>query len=78
MPYYITGKNPECDGWAVVDGGDGFYGCHTTKTSAIKQAVAISLSTDEPFDGERAAVGQLRLATMSLGMLKTQEYWRKL
>jgi HK97 family phage prohead protease len=61
MPYYITGKNAECDGWAVVDGGDGFYGCHTTKASAIKQAVAISLSTDEPFDGERAAVGQLKI-----------------
>jgi HK97 family phage prohead protease len=61
MPYYITGKNAECDGWAVVDGGDGFYGCHTTKTSAIKQAVAISLSTDEPFEGERAAVGQLKI-----------------
>jgi HK97 family phage prohead protease len=61
MPYYITGKNAECDGWAVVDGGDGFYGCHTTKASAIKQAVAISLSTDEPFDGERAAVGQLNI-----------------
>jgi HK97 family phage prohead protease len=61
MPYYITGKNAECDGWAVVDGGDGFYGCHTTKASAIKQAVAISLNTDEPFDGERAAVGQLKI-----------------
>lgn len=61
MPYYITGKNAECDGWAVVDGGDGFYGCHTTKASAIKQAVAISLSTNEPFDGERAAVGQLNI-----------------
>jgi uncharacterized protein len=61
MPYYITGKSAECDGWAVVDGGDGFYGCHTTKASAIKQAVAISLSTDEPFDGERAAVGQLNI-----------------
>jgi hypothetical protein len=43
MPYFITGKNAECDGWAVVDGGDGFYGCHTTKASAIKQAVAISI-----------------------------------
>jgi HK97 family phage prohead protease len=61
MPYYITGKNAECDGWAVVDGGDGLYGCHTTKASAIKQAVAISLNTDEPFEGERAAIGQLKI-----------------
>jgi HK97 family phage prohead protease len=61
MPYYITEKNTDCDGWAVVDGGDGFYGCHISKGSAIKQAVAISLNTDEPFDGERAAVGQLKI-----------------
>jgi HK97 family phage prohead protease len=30
------------------------HGCHTTKASAIKQAVAISLSTKEPFKGERS------------------------
>lgn len=61
MPYYIEKNHPECkSGWAVVDGGDGYYGCHTTKASAIDQAVAISLSTDEPFVGERAAVGSLK------------------
>jgi HK97 family phage prohead protease len=30
------------------------FGCHKTKDDAIKQAVAISLATDEPFIGERA------------------------
>ena len=59
MPYFITESNPECNGWAVVDEGDGYYGCHTTKKSAIDQAVAISISTEEPFEGERAAVDSL-------------------
>ena len=60
MPYYIKKNHPECkSGWAVVDDGDGYYGCHTTKKSAIDQAIAISLSDDEPFEGERAAIGEL-------------------
>ena len=61
MPYFITENNPECSGWAVVDDGDGYYGCHTTKESAIKQAVAISISDDEPFEGERAAIDSLNI-----------------
>lgn len=54
MPYSITNKNPECSGWAVVDPDNVVFGCHRTKADAIKQAVAISLSTGEPFVGERA------------------------
>lgn len=54
MPYSITNNNSDCSGWAVVDPDNKVFGCHTTKTSAIKQAVAISLATDEPFVGERA------------------------
>ena len=61
MPYFITESNPECSGWAVVDEGDGYYGCHTTKESAIDQAVAISISTEEPFEGERAAINSLEI-----------------
>jgi HK97 family phage prohead protease len=61
MPYYITESNSECSGWAVVDEGDGYYGCHTTKESAIDQAVAISISTEEPFEGERAAIDSLNV-----------------
>lgn len=60
MPYYIMKDHPECkSGWAVVDDGDGYYGCHETKQSAIDQAVAISISTEEPFEGERAAIDSL-------------------
>jgi HK97 family phage prohead protease len=59
MPYFITETNPECSGWAVVDEGNGYYGCHTTKQSAIDQAIAISISTEEPFEGERAAIDSL-------------------
>lgn len=62
MPYFITENHPECQsGWAVVDDGDGYYGCHTTKQSAIDQAVAISISDEEPFEGERAAVDALNI-----------------
>ena len=54
MPYSITQNNPDCSGWAVVDPDNVVFGCHQTKADAIKQAVAISLSTGEPFIGERA------------------------
>lgn len=53
MPYYIEKDNPDCSGWAVTDEGGDVFGCHTTKQAAIDQAIAISLSDDEPFNGER-------------------------
>lgn len=53
MPYFIENDNPDCNGWAVVDQGGDVFGCHTTKQAAIDQAVAISISDDEPFEGER-------------------------
>jgi len=59
MPYFITDKNADCSGWSVVDDAGEAYGCHTTKQDAIDQAIAISLSDDEPFEGERAAVDSL-------------------
>jgi HK97 family phage prohead protease len=60
MPYYIEKDNEACkSGWAVTGDTGVVHGCHTTKASAIKQAVAISLSTDEPFAGERAAIDSL-------------------
>lgn len=61
MPYYITDKSSECAAWAVVKEDGEVLGCHDTKESAIDQAVAASIATDEPFDGERAAVGSLRI-----------------
>lgn len=62
MPYYIAKDRADCkSGWAVVDQDGAMFGCHQTKADAIDQAVAISISTDEPFEGERAAVGELEV-----------------
>jgi len=59
VPYYITDKNADCSGWAVIDEENDVLGCHETKESAIDQAVAVSIATEEPFEGERAAVDSL-------------------
>jgi HK97 family phage prohead protease len=61
MPYYISQDNPECEAWAVEKEDGELIACHDTKQSAINQAVAISLSEDTEFVGERAAVGQLKV-----------------
>lgn len=54
MPYYIAKDREGCKaGWAVIDQAGAMFGCHTTKQGAIDQAVAISISTKEPFEGER-------------------------
>jgi HK97 family phage prohead protease len=60
MPYFITQENPDCSGWAVEDEAGAVLGCHDTKQSAIDQAVAVSINTDEEFVGERAAVDSLQ------------------
>jgi HK97 family phage prohead protease len=58
MPYYITDENAECLGWAVMAiDSDEVFGCHTTKQSAIDQAVAISLAEEVEFLGERNESG---------------------
>ena len=58
MPYYITQENPDCSGWAVMAiDSDEVFGCHTTKQSAIDQAVAISLAEEVEFLGERNESG---------------------
>ena len=60
MPYFIAKDREGCKGgWAVIDSAGAIFGCHGSKQSAIDQAVAISLSDNEPFEGERAAVGEL-------------------
>jgi HK97 family phage prohead protease len=61
MPYYINASNPECPDWAVEKEDGELIACHDTKQSAINQAVAISLSEETEFVGERAAVGQLKI-----------------
>lgn len=59
MPYFITDKEADCSGWAVVDQAGAAFGCHATKQGAIDQAIAISLADKMPFMGERAAVDSL-------------------
>jgi HK97 family phage prohead protease len=59
MPYYITDKSSECPSWAVVKEDGELLACHDSKDSAIEQAIAVSLSEDVEFGGERAAVGLL-------------------
>jgi len=61
MPYYITENNPECADWAVEKEDGELMGCHTSKQSAIDQAIAISLAEKTEFIGERAAVGSLAI-----------------
>jgi HK97 family phage prohead protease len=55
MPYFIAKDREGCaGGWAVIDSAGEILGCHAGKQSAIDQAVALSIATDEPFEGERA------------------------
>jgi HK97 family phage prohead protease len=61
LPYYITDKSADCPSWAVVKEDGELVACHDSKDSAIAQAIAISLSEDTEFIGERAAVGQLQV-----------------
>jgi HK97 family phage prohead protease len=61
MPYYISKKAKDCSGWGVIDAQGDVLGCHKTKKSAIAQAVAVSIETEEPFEGERAAIGELNI-----------------
>lgn len=60
MPYFIAKDREGCKGgWAVVDETGDILGCHPNKQSAIDQAVAVSIATEEPFEGERAALNEL-------------------
>jgi uncharacterized protein len=60
MPYFIAKDRVGCEsGWAVVDETGDLVACHDSKQGAIDNAVALSIATDEPFEGERAAVGSL-------------------
>ena len=56
MPYYISQKQSDCQGWATVkEETDGSYttiGCHDNKQDAIDQMVAISIEEDLEPGGE--------------------------
>jgi HK97 family phage prohead protease len=53
MPYFITDQSTECQGWAVVKSDGEVMGCHTNKTNAVDQMVAISLAEGIEPGGER-------------------------
>jgi len=55
-PYYIEQGNEACGigEWATVKDDGEVMGCHTTKDEAIDQGVAIAISEDSTFEGERA------------------------
>lgn len=56
MPYYITDQSEDCANWAVVKADGELVACHDTKQEAIDQAIAISLSEETEFLGERRQV----------------------
>jgi HK97 family phage prohead protease len=55
-PYYIEEDNPGCavGEWATVKEDGEVMGCHATKDGAIDQGVAIALSEESTFEGERS------------------------
>jgi HK97 family phage prohead protease len=55
-PYYIEEDNPGCavGEWATVKEDGELMGCHATKEGAIDQGVAIALSEESTFEGERS------------------------
>ena len=61
MPYFITNKSADCNGWATIKEDGEVMGCHTTKTAAIKQMVAISIAEGMEPGGERALNGELEV-----------------
>ena len=55
MPYYIRKSPEDCkSGWATVDADGKTIACHETKEMAIKNMVAVSLSTGEEPAGDWA------------------------
>jgi hypothetical protein len=54
MPYFITDKSPDCEGWATIKEDGEVIGCHTSKQKAIDQMVAVSIAEDMEPGGERA------------------------
>ena len=62
MPYFITDKSPDCNGFATVKEDGEVIGCHTTKQDAIDQMVAVSIAEDIEPGGERALPDNYRPA----------------
>jgi hypothetical protein len=53
MPYYIQQNAEGCtEEWAAVTDSGRVIGCHSTKKSAIDQALAAALNDDESYEGD--------------------------
>lgn len=52
MPYFITDRHPDCDGWALVKEDGEFVFCHPNQPAAQDHMIAISLSEDLEPGGE--------------------------
>lgn len=68
MPYYISDKQSDCQGWATIkadtpESTPETIGCHESKQDAIDQMIALSLSEDiEPMGEYRALPDNYRPA----------------
>ena len=62
MPYFITDKSPDCNGFATIKEDGEVIGCHTTKQDAIDQMIAVSIAEDMEPGGERALPDNYRPA----------------
>lgn len=51
MAYYITDKQPNCDGWAVVDEEFDLKACSRLEANAKKLAVEMAMLRNEPYGG---------------------------
>lgn len=69
MPYYISDKQSDCAGWAMVkENADGTYetmGCHTTKQDAIDHMVAAAINTDGEAMGELNSRSEIRQVNLT-------------
>jgi len=62
MPYFITNKAKDCDGFATIKEDGTVIGCHETKQDAIDQMIAVSIAEDIEPGGERALPSNYRPA----------------
>jgi len=51
MAYYITDKQPNCEGWAVVDEDFDLKACTRLEANAKKLAVEMATLKNEPYGG---------------------------
>ena len=52
MPYFITDRHPDCEGWALVKEDGEFVYCHPNQPAAQDHMIAISLAEDLEPGGE--------------------------